>query len=88
MWTVSGRIIGNQDDFVKYCKEIYNVECDIDEVTLFDVADENKVRMISCTTLNVLKLANIGFYPDHMWQHVRKRSCSRRWWGVCTHCCQ
>ena len=66
VWTVSGRIIGNQDDFVKYCKEIYNVECDIDEVTLFDVADENKVRMISCTTLNVLKLANIGFYPDHM----------------------
>ena len=45
MWTVSGRIIGNQDDFVKYCKEIYNVECDIDEVTLFDVADENKVRL-------------------------------------------
>ena len=42
VWTVSGRLIGNQNDLVKYCKDIYNVECDLDQGTLLDVAEENK----------------------------------------------
>ena len=43
IWTASGRFIGDQNAFIKYCKDIYNVESDVDQTTLFDIAEENKI---------------------------------------------